>query len=127
MSHRPPWCFRVCAVVRSSVLTNLEAGSCSLDCKVDNGSFVGHGLDRVCRSILREFKSKVVGVEVQLIIADVDVLQCVGGPEVWFLLALLVFRIKDLTVELAGRSDTTALYQYLFYAGLEEHTRRYYI
>jgi hypothetical protein len=60
--------------VRFPVLADLETRRNPLDCEVNNGSLIGHGLNRVCCSVLRELEGEVIGIEIELIIADVDIL-----------------------------------------------------
>jgi hypothetical protein len=74
----------------------LKAWCDSSDSDIDNGFLVGHGLDRVSCAIFRKLDGAILSVEVQPVFADVNVMELVRGPEVWFVFALRVeyFRVK---------------------------------
>lgn len=75
------------------------------DLEVDNGPLVVVALDSIVGAILGELKGTVVGVETGVILAEADVVQRGGTPQVWFR------RVagEDLDVELGGDSNTTVM------------------
>lgn len=86
-------------------LARLEARALAGDLEVDNGPLVIMALDGIVGAILGELEGTVVGVEIGVILAEVDVVQRGGAPQVWFR------RVagEDLDVELGGDSDTTVM------------------
>lgn len=101
MPHRAPRVLQVGTEEGLARGADLEAGGCSGHLEVDDGSLVVHALDGVKGAIFRKLDGAVVGIKGRLVLAEVDVVEWRGAPEV--LLGLV--RGEDLAVELTSGSD----------------------
>lgn len=101
VAHRAPWVLQIGSEQRPACLANLETRRGPLERQVDHGPVVVHRLDRVRRSVLREFDCAVGGVEGGPVVAELMVVELGRAPEM--LLGLV--EAEDLDVELARCSN----------------------
>ena len=73
VAHRAPWSRGVGAKVRVAVVADLEARGVTGYGDVEDGPLVGQRLDTVGRAVLGQLDGAVISVEVELVLADVDV------------------------------------------------------
>lgn len=73
MIHGSPRFIRIRSEFRCSILSNLKARSSSGYRKVDNRGLVGHGFDCVGIALGIKLHCYVVGIEVVLVFAEIDV------------------------------------------------------
>lgn len=101
VSHGAPGLGEVGAEERLAGLADLEARRGAGDLEVDDGTVVVHALDGVVGAVVGQLDGAVIGVEVVLVVAQLDVVEGRRAPEVGLVLVLA----EDLAVELAGGSD----------------------
>lgn len=77
MAHGAPGGGGVGAEGGGAVSAHLEARRDAGDGDVDDGLLIGEGLDAVGGAVLRQLDCAVVGIEVELVLADVDARQLV--------------------------------------------------
>lgn len=105
MMHGSPWVLVVCAEVRSSILSNQEAGSSPGKGDVDQAVVVDSRLDGVGIPSLVQGESQVVGPEGEHALIEEMVVQAIGMPDVG---GIAVGR-KDLGIELARGVNASAV------------------
>lgn len=104
MPHSTPGLGEIRAKLRVAVLTGHEGWGGASDLEVDYAALVGNRLDCVGLAIFRQLDGAVLGVEVDLVVAEVGVVQSSRAPQV----GLGGVGIRDLRVELACDANTAS-------------------
>ena len=103
MPHGTPWLLWISAKIALPILANMESRRNPCDCQIHNASFVCSGFDGVRISIFAESNGAVIRVARKFLVVEVEVLEGIGGPEVWG----FPVGIEDFRVELACGVYTT--------------------
>jgi hypothetical protein len=104
VAHRAPRVLEVGAEERRARLAGLEARSGAGDLEVHDGLLVDEALDGVRVAVLGQLEGAVVGVEGRVVLAEADVAEWRGAPEV----RLGRVGAVDLDVELGRDAESAA-------------------